>query len=68
MDTFCTGFIDAMLKRKCLLDYTNLFSPNENEKNHKIILKYFQYLETKKEKMKKIYCIKYNKYRNFLKH
>ena len=39
---FCIGFIDFMLKGKSLLDYTNLFSPNEYEKNDKIILKYFQ--------------------------
>ena len=26
-----------------LLEYTNLFSPNEYEKNYKIILKYFQW-------------------------
>ena len=39
---FCTGFIDLMLKRKSLLDYTNLFSPNDYENNNKIILKYFQ--------------------------
>ena len=38
---FFTGFIDFMLKGKSLLDYTNLFSPNEYEKNDKIILKYF---------------------------
>ena len=39
---FCIGFIDFMLKgKKSLLDYTNLFSPNEYEKNDKIILKYF---------------------------
>ena len=31
-----------MLKGKSLLDYTNLFSPNEYEKNNKLILKYFQ--------------------------
>ena len=29
---FCIGFIDFMLKGKNLLDYTNLFSPNEYEK------------------------------------
>ena len=38
---FCTGFIYFMLKDKSLLDYTNLFSPNEYEKNDKIIIKYF---------------------------
>ena len=26
---FCIGFIDFMLKSKSLLDYTNLFFPNE---------------------------------------
>ena len=39
---FCIGFIDLMLKSKSFLDYTNLFYPNEYEKNDKIILKYFQ--------------------------
>ena len=29
---FFIGFIDFMLKDKSLLDYTNLFSPNEYEK------------------------------------
>ena len=38
---FCIGFIDFMLKKKSLLDYTNLFSPNNYEENNKIILKYF---------------------------
>ena len=31
-----------MLKGKSLLDYTNLFSRKEYEKNDKIILRYFQ--------------------------
>ena len=35
---FCIGFIDFMLKDKSLLEYTSLFSPNDCEKNHKIIL------------------------------
>ena len=39
---FCSGFINFMLKGKSLLDYTNLFSPKEYEKNDKIMLKYFQ--------------------------
>ena len=43
---FCIGFIDFMLKGKSLLDYTNVFSPNEYEKNDKTILKYFQSLKT----------------------
>ena len=39
---FCVGCIVFMLKRKSLLEYTNLFPPNDYEKNDKIILKYFQ--------------------------
>ena len=35
---FCIGFIDFMLKSKSFLDYTNLFSPNDYEKNDKIYL------------------------------
>ena len=31
-----------MLKGESLLDYTNLFSPNDYEKNDQVILKYFQ--------------------------
>ena len=39
---FCIGFIDFISIGKSLLDYGNLFSPNENEENDNIILKYFQ--------------------------
>ena len=39
---FFIGFIDFMLKDKSLLDYINLFSPNDYQKNDRIILKYFQ--------------------------
>ena len=42
---FCIGFIDFMLKGKSLLDYTNLFSPNDYEKHDKIKLKYSQQLK-----------------------
>ena len=38
---FCIGFIDFMFKGKTLTEYTNLFSPNNFEKNDDIILKYF---------------------------
>ena len=39
---FWIGYIDFMLKDKALLDYTNLFSHNDYERNDKIIPKYFQ--------------------------
>ena len=35
---FCTWFIDFILKVKKLLDYTNLISTNEYEKNGKIVM------------------------------
>ena len=40
---FCTESLDFMLKDKSLLEYTNLFSPNEYKNNDKIILNYFRY-------------------------
>ena len=39
---FCNGFIDFIMKGKSLLDDTNLFSPNEQKKNNKKIVKHFQ--------------------------
>ena len=39
---YCFAFIEYMFAGKTLLDYTNLFSPNEYEKNNKIIYKYFK--------------------------
>ena len=36
---FCIGFIDFILKGKSLLECTNLFSPNDYEKNDIIILR-----------------------------
>ena len=35
----CIGFHDVMIEDISLLDYTNLFSPNDYDKNDKIILK-----------------------------
>ena len=34
---FCIKFINYMLKGKTLLDYTNLFSPNDFKKNDRVI-------------------------------
>ena len=39
---FCIEFIDFLLKGKSLLEFTNLFSPDEYKKNDKIILKCFR--------------------------
>ena len=39
---FWIVFFDFMLKGKDLLEYTNLFSPDDYGQNYKIILKYFQ--------------------------
>ena len=34
---FCIEFINYMLKGKNLLDYNNLFSPNDFKNNHQVI-------------------------------
>ena len=39
---YCTAFIEYMTAGKTLLDYTNLFSPNDTKNNDKIIYKYFK--------------------------
>ena len=44
MDIPCIWIIEFMIKGKSSLDY-NLFFPNEYEKNDKIILRYFQWLD-----------------------
>ena len=38
---FCIGLIDFMLKGKSWLDYTNLLSFNDYDKNDRIIKKFF---------------------------
>ena len=39
---FCIEFINYMLKGKTLLDYTNLFSPNDFKKNDRTIKRIFK--------------------------
>ena len=39
---YCITFIEYMLAGKTLLDYTNLFSPNDYKNNDRIIYKYFK--------------------------
>ena len=36
---FCIGFIDFLIKGKIFLEYTNLFSTTDYEKNYTAILK-----------------------------
>ena len=38
---FCIGFIDFMFAGKTLIEYINLFPPNNFKKNDDIILNYF---------------------------
>ena len=38
---FCIRFIDFILAQKTLIDFTNIFSPNNVKRNDDIILKYF---------------------------
>ena len=39
---FCVEFINYMLKGKTLLDYTNLFSPNNFKNNYRVIKRIFK--------------------------
>ena len=39
---FCIEFINYMLKGKTLLDYTNLFSPNDFKKNDRVMKRIFK--------------------------
>ena len=39
---FCIEFINYMFKGKTLLDYTNLFSPNDFRKNDRVIKRIFK--------------------------
>ena len=39
---YCIAFIKYILSGKTLLDYINLFSPNDYKKNDTIIYKYFK--------------------------
>ena len=38
---YCITFIEYMLTGQTLIDYTNLFSPNDYKKNEKILYKVF---------------------------
>ena len=44
---FCIGFINFMFNGKSLTDYTNIFPPNDFNKNGNIILKYFDLYDVK---------------------
>ena len=46
-DYFCIGFINFMFNGKSLTDYTNLFSPNNFNKNDNIIFNYFGLYDVK---------------------
>ena len=39
---YCIAFIEYLIAGKTLLEYANLFSPNNYQKNDKIIYKYFK--------------------------
>ena len=39
---YCIALIKFMIAGKTLLDYTNLFSPNDDKENDNIICKYFK--------------------------
>ena len=50
---YCMFFIEFVIAVKTLLDYTNLFFPNDYKKKAKIIYKYFKDKYGKKKKKTK---------------
>ena len=50
---FCIGFLNFMFNGKSLTKYTNLFSPNDFNKNDDIILEYFGLYDVKRVKQMK---------------
>ena len=47
---YCIAFMEYMIAEKILLDHTNLFSPDNYQKNVKIIYKYFKYKYGKRKR------------------
>ena len=62
---YCIAFIEYMLAGKTLLDDTNLFSPNDYEKNDKIRCKYLK-INLVKEASLKFRSTKIDETRNYL--
>ena len=56
-----------MLKGTSLLESGNLYSPKDYEKNGKIIKKFSLWIDFKIVRMRKIYCTKCKKYKEFKK-
>ena len=56
--SFWNGFIDFILKGKSFLDCLNLFSPNDYDKNDKMII-----ISSITKTIKNLYCFVCGKYR-----
>ena len=55
-----------MIAGKTLLDYTNLFSPDDYQKNDRIIYKYLKVRYVKRKRKPWIFTIKIDKTRNYV--
>ena len=55
-----------MIAGKTLLDYTNLFSPDDYQKNDRIIHKYLKVRYVKRKRKPWIFTIKIDKTRNYV--
>ena len=62
---FCIGFIDFILAGKTLIDYTNLFSPNNFNKNDQIILSMHEIDKTKLSEQMKFRLTEIKEIENF---
>ena len=62
----CIAFIEYIVTKKTLLDYTNLFSSNDYKNNDKIIYKYLKEIYDKRRHNPSIKTLKMDETRNYL--
>ena len=55
---YCIAFTDPMIAGKTLLEYANLFSLNDYQKNHKVIYKPWLKLKKKTDKTRNYFLEK----------
>ena len=65
---YCIAFVEYMITGKTLLDYSNIFSPNDYQKNDKIIYNYFQDQYGKRKRKPWLLTKKMNGTRKYLLH
>ena len=62
---YCVVFIEYIIAGKTLLDYTNLFSLNDYQKNDKVTYKYFKDKCDKRKYGRRLWIKKIDETRNY---